>query len=120
MVRTHIKKCPECNSINLVYDEHKGEIICQDCGLVVEEKMVDTGQEVTGSFDKSDKKGRGGAPLSMQKFDKGLTTNIGEISDIYKLEGGQTRKFLRLKRWQLQLLSSFLLKNTSLTRKCSG
>ena len=106
MVKTHIKKCPECNSINLVYDEHKGEVICQDCGLVVEEKMVDTGQEVTGSFDKSDKKGRGGAPLSMQKFDKGLTTNIGEISDIYKLEGGQTRKFLRLKTWQERVSTS--------------
>jgi len=57
MVKAHIKKCPECQGINLVYDEHKGEVICQDCGLVVEEKMVDTSQEITGSFDKSNKKG---------------------------------------------------------------
>jgi len=101
-----IKKCPECSSVNLVYDEQRGEIICNDCGLVVEEKMVDTGQEQQGQFDKSDKKGRGGAPLSMQKFDKGLTTNIGEISDIYKLESGQTRKFLRLKTWQERVSTS--------------
>ena len=53
-----------------------------------------------GKFDKSEKKGRGGAPITMQKFDKGLTTNVGEISDIYKLEPKQTRKFLRLKKWQ--------------------
>src|SRR3972149_11095636 len=95
-----VQRCPECNSVNLTHDEEKGEVICNDCGLVVEEKMVDTGIDLSGKFDKSEKKGRGGAPLSNQKFDKGLTTNVGEISDIYKLEAGQTRKFLRLKKWQ--------------------
>jgi transcription initiation factor TFIIB len=68
--------------------------------------MVDTGQDPGGQFDKSDKKGRGGAPMSIQKFDKGLTTNVGEISDIYKLEAGQTRKFLRLKKWQERVSTS--------------
>lgn len=68
--------------------------------------MVDTGQEMQGRGEKSEKRGRGGAPLSMQKFDKGLTTNVGEISDIYKLEGGQARKFLRLKKWQERVSTS--------------
>ena len=103
---TYVKRCPECKSIDLTYDEQRGEIICNECGLIVEEKMVDTGQDVGGQFDKSDKKGRGGAPISMQKFDKGLTTNVGEISDIYKLESGQTRKFLRLKKWQERVSTS--------------
>ncbi len=102
----YVKRCPECGSVNLTYDDYKGEIICNDCGLIVEEKMVDTGQDVGGQFDKSDKKGRGGAPMSMQKFDKGLTTNVGEISDIYRLEAGQTRKFLRLKKWQERVSTS--------------
>jgi len=101
-----IKRCPECGSINLTYDEQKGEVICADCGLVVEEKMVDTGQEMYGKTDSGEKKGRGGAPLSIQKFDKGLTTNVGEISDIYRLEGGATRKFLRLKKWQERVSTS--------------
>ncbi|MEM4271616.1 MAG: TFIIB-type zinc ribbon-containing protein [Candidatus Pacearchaeota archaeon] len=102
----YVKRCPECKSVNLTYDEQRGEIICNDCGLIVEEKMVDTGQDVGGQFDKTDKKGRGGAPMSHQKFDKGLTTNVGEISDIYKLESGQTRKFLRLKKWQERVSTS--------------
>ena len=102
----HIKRCPECNSINITYEEQQGEVICNDCGLLIEEKMVDTGQDAGGQFDKSEKKGRGGAPLSMQKYDKGLTTNIGEISDIYRLEAGQTRKFLRLKKWQERVSTS--------------
>jgi len=101
-----IKKCPECGSINLVYYSQLGEIVCNDCGLVVEEKMVDSGIDLSGKFDKNEKKGRGGAPISMQKFDKGLTTNVGEISDIYKLDPKQTRKFLRLKKWQERVATS--------------
>lgn len=103
---SYVKRCPECSSVNLTYDDQKGEIICNDCGLLIEEKMVDTGQETGGQFDKGEKKTRGGAPLSIQKFDKGLTTNVGEISDIYKLEHGQTRKFLRLKKWQERVSTS--------------
>jgi transcription initiation factor TFIIB len=102
----YIKRCSECGSVNLTYDEQLGEVHCNDCGMILEEKMVDTGQDSGGQFDKGDKKGRGGAPISMQKYDKGLTTNVGEISDIYKLEAGQTRKFLRLKKWQERVSTS--------------
>jgi|TARA_Y100000310_G_scaffold12797_1_gene13185 transcription initiation factor TFIIB len=106
MVDSFIKKCPECESINLTYDANLGEVICNECGLVVEEKMVDSGIDLQGKFDKGEKKGRGGAPISIQKFDKGLTTNVGEISDIYRLESKQTRKFLRLKKWQERVSTS--------------
>jgi transcription initiation factor TFIIB len=101
-----VQRCPECGGIQLTSDPHMGEIICNDCGLVVEQEMVDTGQDPSAKFDKSEKKGRGGAPMSMQKFDKGLTTNVGEISDIYRLDSGQTRKFLRLKKWQERVSTS--------------
>ena len=106
MATAFIKKCPECESINLTYDQNLGEIICNECGLVVEEKMVDSGIDLQGKFSKNEKKGRGGAPISIQKFDKGLTTNVGELSDIYRLDSGQTRKFLRLKKWQERVSTS--------------
>ena len=103
---THIKRCPECGSSNLIYDESKGELICGDCGLLVEEGMVDTTHELR-QFDKTEKKSRGGAPMSLQKFDKGLATNVGEVSDIYKLDSSQqTRKYLRLKKWQERVSTS--------------
>ena len=101
-----IKKCPECGSINLVYEGDRGEIICRDCGLVVEEKMLDLGREWR-QFEEGNKKGRGGAPLTMQKFDRGLTTNIGEGSDIYQLSGEKSRKkFFRLKKWKERVSTS--------------
>jgi len=106
MKEEYIKKCPECGSVNLVDDKQKGQIICKDCGLVIEEKMVDTGAELYGQSDDSEKKSRGGAPLSMQKYDKGLTTNIGGITDIYKLGAGEARKFFRLKKWQERVSTS--------------
>lgn len=101
-----VKKCPECGSTDLIYDEQKGEIICSDCGLVVEEKMIDMGQEWR-QFEEGEKKGRTGAPLSMQKFDQGLTTSVGEVFDIYRL-GSEKRikKFFRLKKWQERVSTS--------------
>lgn len=103
---SYIKRCPECKSVDLTYDDQRGEIICNECGLIIEEKMVDTGQDVGGEFSKVEKKGRGGAPISMQKVGGGLATNVGETSDIYKLEAGQTRKYLRLKKWQERVSTS--------------
>jgi transcription initiation factor TFIIB len=103
---SNVRECPECKGVNLTFDSHLGEVMCNDCGLLVEENMVDTGVDLSGKFDKGEKKGRGGAPISMQKFDKGLTTNVGEISDIYRLEPKQTRKFLRLKKWQERVSTS--------------
>jgi transcription initiation factor TFIIB len=100
------QKCPVCGSTEQVYDDSLGEIYCKKCGTILEDSMVDTSHEGR-SFDKSEKKSRGGAPMSMQKFDKGLTTNVGEISDIYKLKSPQqTRKYLRLKKWQERVSTS--------------
>jgi transcription initiation factor TFIIB len=61
----YIKKCPECGGINLVLNKEKGEIICKDCGLVIEEKMIDFGQEWR-EFDheQADKRRRTGAPMT--------------------------------------------------------
>ena len=40
MAAGYIKKCPECGSINLMSRDERGEIICKDCGLVIEDRMV--------------------------------------------------------------------------------
>ncbi|MEM2112397.1 MAG: TFIIB-type zinc ribbon-containing protein [Candidatus Bathyarchaeia archaeon] len=30
-------KCDECGSTNLIQDYEKGEIVCQNCGLIIQE-----------------------------------------------------------------------------------
>ena len=38
-------KCDECGSRNLKKDESRGEVVCEDCGLVLEDKVIDQGAE---------------------------------------------------------------------------
>jgi len=96
----YIKKCPECGSINLIYDRERGEIICRDCGLVIEEKMIDFSKEWR-EFDheQAEKRRRTGAPLTWSKFDRGLGTDVGQRKDIFKLSGRSRSKFSRLQKW---------------------
>jgi len=97
----YIKKCPECGGINLLLNKEKGEMICRDCGLVVEEKMVDFGQEWREfDHDQADKRRRTGAPMTFTKFDRGLGTDVGGMGDVYQLQGKERNKYFRLRKWQ--------------------
>jgi len=109
-----VKKCPECGGINLFWNKEKGEIICRDCGLVVEDKMVDFGQEWR-EFDgeNADKMRRTGAPMSYTQFDQGLGTDVGKKSDLYQLGGKAKNKFFRLRKWQ-QRISTAIERNLKL------
>ena len=41
----NISTCTECGSDNLVKDADRGELVCNDCGLVIEEGNIDPGPE---------------------------------------------------------------------------
>ena len=97
----YVKKCPECGGSNLTILKDKGEVMCRDCGLVVEEKMIDFGQEWREfDDDQAGKRRRAGAPLSVTKFDQGLGTDVGQKGDIYQLSTKGKNKYFRLRKWQ--------------------
>jgi len=103
-VEHYVKKCPECGGINLFWNKEKGEIICRDCGLVVEEKMVDFDQEWREfDGDEADKKRRAGAPMTYTQYDQGLGTEVGRKSDLYGLDAEDKNKFFRLRKWQYRI-----------------
>ncbi|MFC7129300.1 transcription initiation factor IIB [Haloferax chudinovii] len=94
--------CPECSG-HLVTDEEHGETICEDCGLVVEDTVVDRGPEWR-AFDSAerDSKSRVGAPTTQMMHDKGLSTNIGwQNKDAYgkSLSPRQREQMQRLRTW---------------------
>jgi transcription initiation factor TFIIB len=94
--------CPECSG-RLETDSEHGEVVCSDCGLVVEEDAVDRGPEWR-AFDASerDSKSRVGAPTTKMMHDKGLSTNIGwQDKDAYgnSLSSRQRQKMQRLRTW---------------------
>ncbi|WP_135304612.1 transcription initiation factor IIB [Haloarcula amylovorans] len=94
--------CPECGG-SLVSDSERGETVCEECGLVVEEDEIDPGPEWR-AFDASEKdeKSRVGAPTTNMMHDKGLSTNIGwQDKDAYgnSLSSRQREKMQRLRTW---------------------
>ncbi len=94
--------CPECNG-RLSIDEERGETVCSECGLVVEEDEIDRGPEWR-AFDskEKDQKSRVGAPTTKMMHDKGLSTNIGwQDKDAYgrALSSRQRQKMQRLRTW---------------------
>lgn len=109
-----IKRCPECGSLDLSYNKEKGEITCRNCGLVIEEKMVDFDQEWR-EFDSeaAARKRRTGAPMTYTQFDQGLGTDVGRKADLYKFGGKTKNKFFRLRKWQ-QRISTAIERNLKL------
>lgn len=99
-----VKKCPECGGINLFWNREKGEIICRDCGLVIEDKMVDFTQEWR-EFDSSEgeSRRRTGAPMTFTQYDQGLGTEVGQKADLFKLSSSERNKFFRLRKWQYRI-----------------
>lgn len=98
-----MKRCPECNSTKLRTDRERGEITCRECGLIIEENMIDFNKEWKDFDDKEGKRARAGAPLTFTKHDQGLATQIGNRKDFLRIK--QKGKFTRMMRWQYRVSS---------------
>jgi transcription initiation factor TFIIB len=97
---TEAATCPECDG-GLVSESD--ELLCEDCGLVVETDAIDRGPEWR-AFDASerDEKSRVGAPTTNMIHDKGLSTNIDwRDKDAYgrSLSSRQRERVSRLRTW---------------------
>ena len=100
------EKCPECGSKDLVHDYKRAERYCGACGMVVEERQIDTSQEWRAfDYEQRQKRDRTGSFLTYTRHDKGLSTSIGDqgFSDLYKLTPSKRASFYRLKRWHRQV-----------------
>lgn len=103
MAESRLHRCAECGSANMKHYQDRGEIICNDCGLVIEDKMVDFDKEWRDINDESaQRRRRTGAPLTYTHADRGLGTTIGTQAELRKLGNS---KFFRLKRWQQRTMT---------------
>ena len=72
-----IEVCPECGSHHLVRDYERGELLCEDCGLVLDDQFIDQGPEWRAfDVEQGEKRARTGAPMTYTIHDKGLSTEI--------------------------------------------
>ena len=98
------QSCPECESENLVTSGDSNEIVCEDCGLVIDDQQIDRGPEWR-AFNHSERqsKSRVGAPTTQTMHDKGLTTQIDwKNKDAYgrSLSSEKRSQMSRLRKWQ--------------------
>lgn len=96
-------KCPECGSKNIKRDYKKAELVCEDCGLVIDENIVDFGPEWRAFDDEQIvKRVRTGAPIKYTRPNKGLTTEI-DMYDVdfrgVKLSASSKSQMQRLRKW---------------------
>lgn len=102
-----VMECPECTGSHLVRDYNRGELVCEDCGLVVDEQLIDQGPEWR-AFDseQGDKRARTGAPMTYTIHDKGLSTEIGwKNKDSYgkSIPTRNRAQLYRLRKWQRRI-----------------
>ena len=73
--------CPECNKNSIRTDRRRGEIFCSRCGLVIEEGIIDERPTWRDDGGEAIRKEHRGAPITLLRHDKGLSTVIG-IKDL--------------------------------------
>jgi transcription initiation factor TFIIB len=99
-----INRCPSCGSLHLSKDYNRAELVCDDCGLVIDEDFIDPGPEWR-SFDEPQhlKRNRVGLPPTYTIHDKGLSTTIGyDNKDSYgkSIPSRNRAQVFRLRKWQ--------------------
>jgi transcription initiation factor TFIIB len=104
-VDTTVVKCPDCSSRELKYDENRGERHCEDCGMVVEEDIMDQSPEWRDFNDAGQQtdRSRVGAPMTNLLHDKGLSSNIDWQNKDYSGAAIATKnraQMYRMRKWQ--------------------
>jgi len=74
------ERCPRCNKDAIVTDAETGEMICGRCGFVMDERLVDSGQEWRSFLDDKTNKARTGDRTSLTRHDRGLSTIINPVN----------------------------------------
>lgn len=74
-----ILRCNRCGKESIIHDKSQGEIFCESCGFVIDEKINDLNYDSIGFEDGKDNR-RTGTPMSMSVHDFGLSTMISVIN----------------------------------------
>jgi len=96
-------KCPKCGSTYLTKDYSRAELVCQNCGLVIDAEIIDQGPEWRAfDSDQREKKSRVGSPMTYTRHDKGLSTTISwQNRDAYgkSIPPRNRAQLYRLRKW---------------------
>jgi transcription initiation factor TFIIB len=95
-----VEKCPECGASLLIHDQERAEVVCTNCGFVIDTKLTDRGPEWRAfTPEQHIKRVRVGSPYTFTIHDKGLSTKI-DWRDISGFPPEKKVQLYRLRRWQ--------------------
>ena len=97
-----IRKCPECHSDKIIRDNETGELICEECGFVIDSwSIVFSPEWRTFTIKEYENLPRMVSPINVMMHDNGFSTNIGWI-DVdgtgKRMNVSQKHKFYRLRK----------------------
>jgi len=90
-------ECPSCGSSAVLQDHFRAENICTRCGLIIVEKMPETGPEWRYEPGKDTGRADTGAGVDITQHDLGLGTRLGTGRD---LSPSWRARLRRLQMWQ--------------------
>ncbi len=70
------KACPVCGSVDFIIDQIHSEVSCRNCGLVLEENIIDSSPSGTAINREGKNLNQNGAPMDICKHDGGLSTDF--------------------------------------------
>ena len=102
-----IDKCPECGSDDIETDRSRAETVCQDCGLVIDDNLIDPGPDWR-AFDREqeEKRAHTGPPATLMRHDRGLATIIDQRNqDSYgrPIPARNVPQLYRIRKWQRRI-----------------
>lgn len=99
-------ECGNCGSTSFRETGSSKEKICSRCGLVVEEVIDGSAEYRAFNEDERQEKSRAGDPLTFTKHDMGLSTNVGQSSDLSSVSSRKRGQYSRLRKWHKRITDS--------------
>ena len=95
------ESCPECRVGRLVLDRARGEVACDQCGLVVSEGLIDQGPDWRSFSDDAGGSRERASPLSNLQHDYGFGTVMWGSTDAHGRRVGNANmpQLKRMQKW---------------------
>ena len=102
----NVFRCPECSHEEIITDKHRGECICSNCGIILEEHMIDLGAEwrAYNSAEYEERCRVGSLPILTATTTELMTLIGKENRDFFgnKLSASRRTQIYRLRKWQIR------------------
>jgi len=102
MIIAETIQCPECSSTKNITDYIRAEVFCNNCGLVLEESIIENKPKRQSYNTNIYENNNGiGSPITLTLHDKGLSTNMGKYNKDHfgnSLDSRKKTKFYRLRK----------------------